>query len=250
MRPIKDLVSIVTPVHNSSKTMRNTIDSIRSQTYAHWELILVDDASSDDSVQIAAEYAALDKRIKPVTLTQNIGAAKARNVAIDHARGQYIAFLDSDDAWDSLKLEKQLKFMKERDLALTYTAYRTTAGRIIKAKAEIDYAHLIANNVIGCLTVMVNREKTGDFSMPNLKKGEDHLTWLLIMKRGFKAYGLNEVLATYTVGNASSLSGNKLKAAQRQWSNYRKVLGFNLFRSSLYFIQYIYYSLRKHGLNS
>lgn len=250
MNPIKELVSIVTPVHNSSQTMKATIDSIRSQSFTNWELILVDDASSDDSVTIAAEYAALDKRIKPVTLAQNIGAAKARNVAIDHARGQYIAFLDSDDCWDSQKLEKQLKFMKDNAYALTYTAYRTTKGRIIKAKTEIDYEHLIASNAIGCLTVMVDRRMTGDFSMPNLKKGEDHLTWLLIMKRGFKAYGMNEVLATYTVGNTSSLSGNKLKAAQRQWSNYRQVLGFNVFQSSLYFIKYIYYSLKKHGLNS
>ena len=250
MNPIKELVSIVTPVHNSSQTMRNTIDSIRSQTFTNWELILVDDASSDDSVKIAAEYAALDKRIKPVTLTQNIGAAKARNVAIDNARGQYIAFLDSDDAWDNLKLEKQLSFMRENGYALTYTAYRTTKGRIIKALPELDYEHLIANNAIGCLTVMVDRRKTGDFSMPNLKKGEDHLTWLLIMKRGFKAYGLNEVLATYTVGNSGSLSGNKFKAAQRQWFNYRQVLGFNFFKSSIYFIKYVYYSLRKHGLKS
>lgn len=247
MKPIKDLVSIITPVHNSSKTMKATLDSIRNQSYTNWEVLLVDDASSDDSVQIAKDYATLDKRIKPITLSTNVGAAQARNIAIDHARGQYIAFLDSDDRWDTDKLLIQLNFMKETNCAFSFTAYRTSNGLIIKAPESIDYAHLIANNIIGCLTVMIDRNQTGDFKMPKLVKGEDHLTWLSIMQRGFKAYGLNQVLATYTVGNNQSLSGNKAKAAKRQWHNYRHVLGFGLLKSVKYFIQYVYYSFRKYG---
>jgi len=250
MNPIKDLVSIITPVYNAESTLKATLDSIVSQTYKEWELILVNDASSDQSKAIAEPYLKKDKRIKWIDMAQNSGAAKARNFAIDHARGQYIAFLDSDDAWDSNKLEKQLKFMREYAYAFTFTAYRTTKGRIIKAPTVLSYQELIINNQIGCLTVIVDRRSTGDFLMPDYRKGQDHLTWLMLMKRGIKAYGLNEVLATYTEGNTNSLSGNKLKAAKRQWFNYRQALGLGFFKSSFYFIKYAYYSFKKYGLKS
>ena len=247
MNPIKDLVSIITPVYNAQKTIKATLDSIVSQSYKEWELILVDDASTDQSKAIVEPYLK-DKRIKWIDMAQNSGAAKARNTGIDYARGQYIAFLDSDDAWDNTKLEKQLKFMSDNAYAFSFTAYRTSKGRIIKAPSELTYRELIVNNQIGCLTVIVDRRSTGDFLMPDYRKGQDHLTWLMLMKRGFKAYGLNEVLATYTEGNTNSLSGNKLKSAKRQWFNYRKALGLGFFRSAYYFVLYAYYSFRKYGL--
>jgi teichuronic acid biosynthesis glycosyltransferase TuaG len=250
MNPIKDLVSIITPVYNAQSTIKATLDSIVSQSYKDWELILVNDASTDDSKAIAEPYLKKDKRIKWIDMAQNSGAAKARNFAIDHARGQYLAFLDSDDAWDSTKLDKQLKFMRDHAYGFTFTAYKTTRGRIIKAPSVLSYNELIINNQIGCLTVIVDRRSTGDFLMPDYRKGQDHLTWLMLMKRGIKAYGLNEVLATYTEGNTNSLSGNKLKAAKRQWFNYRKALGLGFFISSLYFIKYVYYSFKKYGLKS
>ena len=102
MKPIPELVSVVTPVYNASTTLQKTIDSIRAQTYREWELILVDDASSDDSVRIAQAAVALDKRIHLIRLNDNRGAAVARNLALDAARGQYIAFLDADDCWTAL----------------------------------------------------------------------------------------------------------------------------------------------------
>jgi teichuronic acid biosynthesis glycosyltransferase TuaG len=250
MNPIKDLVSIITPIYNAESTLKNTLECILSQTYKEWELILVNDASTDQSKTIAQAYLKKDKRIKWIDLAQNSGAAKARNFAIDQATGQYIAFLDSDDTWDSTKLEKQLKFMKDNAYAFTFTAYRTTRGRIIKAPLVLNYKELIVNNQIGCLTVIVDRRSTGDFMMPDYRKGQDHLTWLMLMKRGIKAYGLNEVLATYTEGNSNSLSGNKLKAAKRQWFNYRKALGLGFFKSAFYFIRYVYASFKKYGLKS
>lgn len=250
MNPIKDLVSIITPVYNSESTLKTTLDSIMNQTYTNWELIMVNDASSDQSAKIAQAYVSKDKRIHWIDLTQNVGAAKARNLAIDRARGQYIAFLDADDAWESSKLEKQINFMKDNAYAFTFTAYRTTRGRLIKALPVLDYDQLIIDNKIGCLTVVVDRRMTGDFVMPDYRKGQDHLTWLMLMKRGHKAYGLNEILATYTEGNSGSLSGNKLKAAKRQWFNYRKALGLGFFQSAGYFIQYAYYALKKHGVKS
>jgi len=250
MNPIKEMVSIVTPVYNAQATLQTTIDSVLAQTYPNWELILVNDASSDQSAQLLTQAASKDKRIRVITLKENLGAAKARNLALDSARGQYIAFLDSDDAWDTLKLEKQLKFMKDNQYSFTFTAYRTTKGRIVKAPSSVDYRHLLVNNVIGCLSVVIDRRERGDFKMPEYRKGQDHLTWLSLLKNGTLAYGLNEVLGTYTEGNAGSLSGNKLKAAKRQWFNYRKALGFGLFKSAYYFIQYAALALQKHGLNA
>jgi len=250
MNPIKDLVSIVTPVYNAQATLQTTINSVKAQTYKEWELILVNDASSDQSADLIKAAMAKDRRIKTITLTTNAGAARARNLALDSARGQYIAFLDSDDAWDSTKLEKQLAFMRDKAVAFTFTAYRTTKGRIVKAEPTVDYRHLIVNNTIGCLTVLIDRKMTGDFKMPDYRKGQDHLTWLSLMKQGHMAYGLNEVLATYTEGNTGSLSGNKWKAAKRQWFNYRKALGLGFFQSAVYFIQYAFTAIRKHGLKS
>lgn len=248
MKPIKDLVSIVTPVYNAEKSLQATIDSVKAQSEKRWELILVNDCSTDGSADLIAKAVASDKRITAITLPVNSGAARARNVALDAARGQYIAFLDSDDAWDSTKLDRQLDFMRQNAYAFTYTAYRTNKGRIVTAPQTVTYDGLLINNVIGCLTVMVDRTITGDFKMPEFRKGQDHLTWLSLLKAGIPAYGLNEVLATYTEGNTSSLSGNKLKAAKRQWFNYRKALGFGIFKSTYHFIRYAFANLRKYGL--
>jgi teichuronic acid biosynthesis glycosyltransferase TuaG len=247
MKPIPELVSVITPVYNAAATLQKTIDSVKAQTYNAWELILVDDASSDDSVRIAQAAADADKRIHLIRLTENRGAAVARNLALDAARGQYLAFLDADDTWDSTKLTKQLEFMSSRNIAFSYTGYRTTKGRILRVPESVNYERLITDNVIGCLTVVIDRTLTGDFQMPNVRRGQDHLTWLSLLKSGRLAYGLNEVLATYTVGNTSSLSGNKLKAAKRQWYNYRNVLGFGWFTSVRYLIRYAILGFRKNS---
>ncbi len=246
MNSIKDLVSIVMPVFNAQATLKTTIESVMNQSYKNWELILVNDASSDHSAEIAHALMAKDKRILWVELIHNAGAAKSRNLAIDKARGQYIAFLDSDDVWDSKKLDKQLKFMKENAYAFTFTAFKTSKGRIFKAPEQLNYKQLIINNSIGCLTVIIDRNLTGEFLMPDYRRGQDHLTWLMLMERGNTAYGLNEVLATYTVGNTTSLSGNKIRSARRQWFNYRHVLGLPLMRSIFYFIGYTYTGVKKH----
>lgn len=246
MKPIPELVSVITPVYNAAATLQKTIDSVKAQTYTAWEMILVDDASSDDSVRLIQAAAELDKRIHLIRLTENRGAAVARNLALDAARGQYIAFLDADDSWDSTKLTKQLEFMKARNIAFSYTGYRTTKGRILRVPETVNYERLITDNVIGCLTVVIDRSLIGDFQMPNVRRGQDHLTWLSLLKPGRLAYGLNDVLATYTVGNTASLSGNKLKAAKRQWYNYRKVLGFGWFTSVRYLIRYAIQGFRKN----
>ncbi|KAF0222628.1 MAG: hypothetical protein FD179_1898 [Erysipelotrichaceae bacterium] len=138
--------------------------------------------------------------------------------------------------------------MKDHAYAFTFTAYRTTKGRLMKALPVLDYQQLIIDNKIGCLTVVIDRRMTGDFVMPDYRKGQDDLTWLMLMKRGHQAHGLNEILATYSEGNTDSISGNMFKAAKRQWFNYRKALGLGFFQSFFYFVQYAYYAIKKSGL--
>ena len=118
------LVSIITPSFNSSQFINECINSVIIQTYNNWEMIIVDDCSQDDSVNIISDMAVKDKRLNLITCDQNIGPSEARNIALKHAKGRYIAFLDSDDIWHKEKLQRQLNFMKEKDCAFSFTSYQ------------------------------------------------------------------------------------------------------------------------------
>lgn len=239
MNPIKDLVSIISSVNNNAATLNTTIDSVLAQSYPTWELILVNDASSDHSAALIKAAMAKDKRIKGIDLKSSVGASKARNVALDSARGQYIAFLNADEAWDTTKLDKQLKFMKDTVAPFTYTAYRTLKGRIIKALPKVDETDLLICNTIGTLTVIIDRRETGDFILPDHPEGQDLLTWHMIIRRGYQAYGLNEVLATGPDEQHEAISGNTMNALKHQWLTYRSVLGFSKFKSAMMLLRYL-----------
>ena len=164
-----------------------------AQTYTNWEMLIVNDCSKDNTAEIVQSYAAKDKRIKLINLKQNSGAAVARNTAIQNAKGRYIAFLDSDDLWKKEKLQKQIEFMKQNGYAFTFTEYQylklnpDEKIRIIKVPELLTYEQSLKNTIIGCLTVIVDRNQTGNFQMPLVRAGQDHLTWWLLMKRGFKS---------------------------------------------------------------
>lgn len=245
MNPIKDLVSIITSVSNNASTLSSTIDSILAQSYPTWELILVNDASTDQSSALIKAAMAKDKRIKGIDLYSPVGSAKARNVALDSARGQYIAFLNADEAWDTTKLDKQLKFMKDNVAPFTYTAYRTHKGRIFKALPSVDEKSLLIYNPIGTLSVIIDRRETGDFILPDQQKGQDLLTWLMIMKRGYPAMGLNEVLATGPDEQPDATSNKAWPALNHQWATYRQVLGFSKLKSSLMLLHYLKLTVKK-----
>ena len=245
-----NLVSIITPSYNSSKFIEECINSVTSQTYKDWEMIIVDDCSTDDSIQVITKYAKKNNRIKVILLKENVGAAEARNIAIKESKGKYIAFLDSDDLWKKKKLEKQLKFMSKNDVAFSFTSYQPISengvekySKIVVPK-EIDYHSYLKNTIIGCLTVIIDREKTGDFYMPNIRSSHDMALWLLIMKRGFTAYGLNENLAYYRIVSTSNTS-KKWKAAKEVWGVYRKVEKLNLLYSTICFVSYVYNAIKK-----
>lgn len=242
-------VSIITPVYNAEKFLEDTICSVQNQTYEDWEMILVDDRSTDNSKEIITRLSKEDSRIKYIELAENSGAAVARNTAIENATGRFIAFLDADDKWTEDKLEKQLKFMKEKNIGFSFTGYTrmTEEGELlnyVEAPGEMTYNQLLRNTAIGCLTVVVDREKVGDFRMPLVRKGQDFATWLSILKKGHNAYGLNGNLAHYRVVN-NSLSSNKIGALKRTWNIYRNVENLSFIKSCYCFVGYAINAIKK-----
>ena len=247
---MNNLVSIITPSFNSSKYIKETVDSVLSQTYENWELIIVDDGSKDSSANIIQDLTNSDTRIKGFFFDKNIGAAEARNVAIQQAKGKYIAFLDSNDLWELEKLEKQISFMQTEDIAFSFSTYQPMSEdgsklySIIHAPKIVTYSAYLKNTIIGCLTVVIDREKAGDFEMPNIRSSHDMALWLLIMKRGFDAYGLDENLARYRIVSASNTS-SKWRAAKDVWKIYREVEKLSFLYSSWCFLNYAFNALVK-----
>ncbi|RYM06506.1 glycosyltransferase family 2 protein [Sporolactobacillus sp. THM7-7] len=244
-------VSVITPAFNSAATLLETIESVRQQTFSEWEMIVVDDCSTDQTRDLLLKAKKQDARIRPIFLERNSGAAVARNTALDHAAGRYLAFLDSDDRWKPDKLEKQLRFMREHGYTFTFTGYEYISqdGTLLKkrvgAPRRVTYHDMLKNTIVGCLTVMIDRENTGHFHMPNLRTRQDLATWLSLLKKGTVAYGLNETLAEYRIGGRASISRNKWKAAGKTWFVYRKVENLNIWRAFWYFCHYAMHAVLK-----
>lgn len=235
-------ISIVTPLYNSAVFIADTIQSVQAQTFSDWEMILVDDCSTDSSVAVARTFTNRDSRIKLIQLPENLGAAVARNKAIENAQGRYIAFLDSDDLWLPDKLETQLKFMKEKDIAFSYSGYNKIGDQgqslgLMGVPKRVNYDQLLKCCVIGCLTAMYDAHKLGKVYMPLIRKRQDFGLWLRLLKRVDYAYGIQRPLAQYRV-RPGSISAKKSNAAAYTWRLYREVEKLNLFKASYYFIHY------------
>lgn len=248
MKKEQPLISVITPAYNSERFIGDTIDSVLQQTYPNWEMIIVDDCSTDNTRKIVEDYQKRDKRIKLFTLEENSGSAVARNKAMELAAGRYIAFLDSDDRWLPEKLEKQFAFMKEKEIGFSFTTYvriledGTRTNAVSNTPVSVNYDDLMKRCVIGCLTVMLDRDKVGHLKMVNIRTRQDYVYWLHITKKGFLAYGLPEILAEYRlVGN--SISSNKWKAAKRNWYVFRKIEKQSLAKSIWYFAHYVVRSI-------
>lgn len=247
---MSELVSIITPAYNAEKSIAATIESVLAQTYQNWEMLITNDCSKDSTPQIVEQYASKDSRIHLISAEKNGGVSVARNLALAEAKGKYIAFLDSDDLWLPQKLEKQIAFMKEKDAAFSYTSYEMiddTGQRLnkyIKPKPIMTFKNVIKTTLIGCLTVVVDKDKTGDFQMPLIKHTEDTMTWYEILKRGFVAYGMPEILSQYRISSVS-MTSNKLKMAKLQWSTYRDYCKCGVIKSAYYFCWYAFNAVRK-----
>lgn len=247
------LVSIIMPCYNAERFISDSIESVIRQTFQDWELIITDDCSRDSTYKIIESFAKKDPRIHLFRLESNSGAAVARNHSIRHAKGRFIAFLDSDDMWLPDKLDKQLEFMRCQNIGFSFTAYyvldsQLQNDRVIHVPSEITYREYLFNTIIGCLTVMVDREIVGDFKMPLLRKNQDMATWLSIFKRGYKGYGLDIPLAQYRIVEGS-ISHDKIKAAKSVWRVYRDVEQLSHIQSLYYLCGYAWNAVRKRLTN-
>lgn len=238
----KSLISIITPVFNSDKFVSETIKSIIDQTYPHWELILIDDGSNDNSVELIKSLIKKDTRIRLILHSQNLGVAKARNTGIELAKGSYIAFIDSDDIWDKNKLGYQLKFMIKNNCPLCHTAYRkidefgNILAHIVPVSKSVTYYTLLKHNEIGLSTAMYNVDILGKRYFTAVG-WEDFSLWLNILKDTKVSLGILQPLVSYRIHQESS-SYNKLKSAKKTWKVYRHVEQFSLIKSTFYFTFY------------
>ena len=218
-------VSVIIPMHNSSKHIEECLDSVINQTYKNIEIIVVDDNSTDNSAEIVERKK--DSRIKLIKLERNLGVSKARNTGIDNATGKYICFLDSDDYWILDKLEKQVEFIENNNYTFIYGGYAYLKGTKIlsvKVPLKMTYKEALKNTIIFTATVMFNMEhlKKENIYMPDIKRGQDTATWWKVLGKGITAYGINEILAFYRVGGKTSLSSNKYVALKRTWNLYKR----------------------------
>lgn len=234
------MVSIIVPLYNAEKFIWETVQSVINQTYKDFELLLVDDCSTDRS--LAAAEAINDSRVRVIRQEQNAGAYAARNRGLSEAKGRYIAFLDADDKWEPTKLEDTLKFMEEKDAGFVFTSYEFAdekcvgTGKVVRVPETITYKQALSNTTIFTSTVLIDREKVADelIKMPNIKS-EDTATWWQILRAGHTGYGLDKNLVKYR-RSAGTLSSNKIEALRRIWNLYRKAAGLSVVSSAAHFV--------------
>ncbi|MBQ7933786.1 MAG: glycosyltransferase family 2 protein, partial [Lachnospiraceae bacterium] len=215
---MNDLVSIIVPVYNVEKFIRKTMDTVRAQTYEQWELLLIEDGSTDNTVEVIESYLqeSGEGRIRLIRLPENAGAAGARNVGMEQSKGRYVTYLDADDLWRPEKLKHQLEFMSLENCAFSYTGYEFAdengqgLGKIVRVPHELKYREALGNTTIFTSTVMFDTTKIPreQLMMP-LVKSEDTALWWQILRQGYTAYGLDENLVYYRRAG-KSLSSNKL----------------------------------------
>lgn len=246
------LVSIIMPAYNAENLISDSINSVLSQTYKNFELIVIDDYSQDQTSQVVENFILKDKRVKLIKNIKNKGVAETRNTGLDQAKGDYVAFLDSDDKWVEDKLEKQLAVLKERnDVDVVYGSYyrfnSDGVKNVVKVLKLLDKKKLLKGNPIGNLTAIYNFKKYPEIRQKKIGH-EDYLFWLEIFNSSpdVKGIGIQEPIAYYRVAeDGKNLSGNKLKAASWTWSIYRKHLKLNLISSLFYFSIYIFRAVMK-----
>lgn len=234
------LVSVITPAYNAARFIDETIKSVINQQYSNWEhLIVVDCNSSDETAEIVKNYSEKDPRIKFITSLLAKGTTNNRNLALEAAKGDYVAFLDADDLWTADKLNKQIQFMLEKTCDFSFTGFRRITqdgaiqGFVHQVPEKVSYHDLLKNNSIACLTAVFKKEPFRDLRFQE-NGWEDMAFWLQILKRIPFAYSVNEPLALYRIVKGSR-SNNKIFAAKLRWQTYRAVEKLSLARSCYLF---------------
>lgn len=236
----EELISIIVPVYNVEKFIIETMDSVRAQTYSNWELLLIEDGSTDNGVEKIYNYIEEtgDERIHLFRQPANMGAAKARNRGLGEAKGRYITYLDADDLWMPEKLNHELLFLQEKNAAFVFTGYEFAdeqgqgTGKIVRVPQTLTYKQALKNTTIFTTTVMFDTDRIPKelLEMP-LMKSEDTALWWKILRNGYTAYGLDENLAKYR-RPGKSLSSNKVEAVRRIWNLYRRAEGMSVLNSA------------------
>ena len=242
---MQDKVSIITPSWNSEKYIEKTIESVQNQTYSNWEMIIVDDCSTDKTVEIIEEISKIDSRIKLFRQSANAGAAKARNRSLSESSGRYVAYLDADDIWKPTKLEKQIEFMKAQNCGFSCVSYEViddegnALNKEVHMLPSVDYVGFLTNNLLQTVGIMADTSIIDKeyLVMPDIRRRQDGATWLQVLKAGYKCYGIDEVLAEYRRAE-NSLSSNKVKAVKGVWSLYRDIEKLSLPFSCYCFVRY------------
>lgn len=247
---MQPLVSIIMPCYNAERYVAQSIESVIAQTYQNWELLITDDCSTDNSTEIIERYCAKDNRINLLKSDKHQGIAETRNLSINRAKGRFVAFLDSDDVWINYKIEKQIGYMKSNNYGFTFTSYEiidihgVAKDKIVHASNIMDYWSYMRNTIICCSSVILDKEKTGDFSTPIIETSQDMSLWLSILKKDFKAYPIDEILLKYRI-SPNSASHNKIKASMDVWRVFRNIEKLSFLNSLINFICYAYNAVKK-----
>lgn len=253
------MVSIIVPVYNAAEYIEEAFYSVTAQTYRNWELILVDDASTDTSrdclrriLEHSRQDPELSGKVRVFFSEQNKGPAAARNTGLRAARGRFVAYLDADDLWKPAKLEAQVAFMQRGGYAFGFTGYEFADsrghpnGRTVRVPKSLTYREALGNTTISTITVMFDREQIPDWllAMPEDSLREDTAAWWRILRHGYTAYGLNEALSVYR-RHDGSYSANKWKAVRGTWKLYRENEGMTVREAGSYFVKYLIGAVRR-----
>ena len=250
----KPLVSVIMPVYNCERYAEAAIRSVMRQTHQNWELLVIDDGSSDMTYAVAQRVATEDQRITVLQNEQNMGVANTRNRGFDLCRGEYVALLDGDDIWHADKLEKQVALMIGEQAEISYSSYAIVdenglpCKRAYTVPTHITFSDLLKENVIGCSTVMLTKKMVKSYRFATDFYHEDYCLWLTILRDGHRAVGCFEALADWRL-IVNSRSFNKRKSAMNRWRIYREYLHMPFLKSASLFVAYMFNGLRKyHGL--
>lgn len=246
----EDLISIVMPAYNCEKYVAEAISSVRAQSYTKWELLVIDDGSVDRTRRIIAEYAHDDARITLLCNEENRGVSATRNRGIESAKGEWIAFLDSDDMWDPAKLEKQIRVARRNKAEFIFTgsAYINEAGQpfkgILSVPEQVSYEKLRYHNVISCSSALLKKRFLLETEMDGDDIHEDYAAWLRILRTGVIAYGVNEPLLIYRLYR-NSRSGNKIRTFKKTYGVFR-LIGIHPLGSAYFTVRHVLGAIKKY----
>lgn len=246
------IVSVVMPAYNAARFIEEAINSVIAQTVSDWELIVIDDCSTDETFMLASKFSDMDSRIRVLQNDINLGVAKTRNLGIELARGQYVAFIDSDDAWRPEKLYKQLKIIQDENVGICYCSYAIVDVNGNKTKSDylvpkqVRYKDIMKENCIQCSSMMIPIQIIKETMFNTEFYHEDYVLGLDILKKGYVAVADTDVLLNWRYLN-NSRSFNKKKSACNRWRIYREYLKLPLLKAIYYFSCYAFAGIRKYG---